>query len=182
MANTGSQIDSGQTVSIKLYKSELLYDVYNETNISGNAKFTGDNSQFIYYMKANGETQTVDKMLRCLYKSTEELKAFLLPYLASPSSGSDTSEERFNILGDVTGDDDFMEIKMNVSKRLNKSMLDSICQLAHRFIYLEMLVDWMRSVKPDECTGYMNEMSVISSSLRSCFFKLPPNRPTHSNT
>lgn len=181
MAHNFSGFDNGQILSIKLYKSELLYDVYNETNTSGNAKFNGENSQFIYHMKASGNQGTVDKLLRSMYKSVETLKTFMQPYLLPPKNNlGENTIENSNILSDVSSDDDYVQIQFFVSKRLNNSMLESISQLSHRFVYLDMVVDWFRSTKPDEMNGYLSEMNTISGSLRACFFKVPPTRPTHS--
>lgn len=163
-------------ITVKLFKSEIMHEVMNETYVHGNSAYTGDNNEKVYNMQASEEDAHVNKLLRSMQSSIEELKSNLSSFL---KSGSDTSAD--NIQQSLGGDDDTINIILEVTSRFNKAYTPTIANLAHRFVVNKMLFEWYNTVEAGTAKTFYELCATNIAQIKASFFKMPPTRPSHKN-
>lgn len=161
-------------LKIKLLKSEIMYDVMNETHIAGKSRFNGENNEFVYNMQAAEDDSHINKLLRSMETNLEELKTQLSYFLKNG-----TSVASDNIQSTIKDDDDAFELILEVTERFNKAYTQTISLLAHKFIVNKMIFEWYNTTKPDEAKTFFELAGENLKQIRASFFKMPPQRPTH---
>ena len=161
-------------LKIKLLKSEIMYDVMNETHIAGKSRFNGENNEFVYNMQAAEDDSHTNKLLRSMETNLEELKTQLSYFL---KNGTDVASD--NIQSAIKDDDDAFELILEVTERFNKAYTQTISLLAHKFIVNKMIFEWYNTTKPDEAKTFFELAGENLKQIRASFFKMPPIRPVH---
>lgn len=161
-------------LKIKLLKSEIMYDVMNETHIAGKSRFNGENNEFVYNMQAAEDDSHTNKLLRSMETNVEELKTQLSYFL---KSGTDVAAN--NIQSEIKDDDDAFELILDVTTRFNKAYTPTISLLSHKFIVNKMIFEWYNTTKPDEAKTFFELSKENLKQIKASFFKMPPIRPVH---
>lgn len=161
-------------LKIGLLKSEIMYDVMNETHIAGKSRFNGENNEQIYNMQAAEDDSHTNKLLRSMETNLEELKTQLSYFLKNG-----TSVVSDNIQSSIKDDDDAFELILDVTTRFNKAYTQTISSLSHKFIVNKMTFEWYNTTKPDEAKVFYDLAMTNLKQIKASFFKMPPTRPIH---
>lgn len=157
-------------------KSEILYDVMNETHIKAQGKFArGDKSIVAYVLQASDDDSDINKLVRSLQNAMSSLKTHLSHVLVT--DGDESSAD--NILMENGTEQDDIILKLNVSSRFNKAYTSTIINNAHRYIVNTCIADWFvaRDSENANAKDYFALASNAINDVQASFVKLPPARP-----
>ena len=70
-------------ISIKLYASELIYDVQNKTYLTGRSRQKGNNHEEVANMQANDDEENENQVVRSIGNAWASLKTQLSEFLVS---------------------------------------------------------------------------------------------------
>ncbi len=159
-------------ILINLSKSELMYDVMNDTHLVGQAKASqGATPEASYNLQAD-EAAHESKLLRSMQLAIEAIKQGISQFLNDVTATSAN-----NIL--MTTAEDLITITLNVSPRFNRALLPTMTGLAHRYVVNTMLFDWFVANEPTMAPKYGEIAKECMAGIQKSFIKLPPTRPIH---
>jgi hypothetical protein len=160
-------------IEINLHKSEMMYDVQNDTHIISQAKAgQGATPEAAYGLQADGEESHASKLLRSMQTAIESAKHRILHFL------KDTADvEANNIIMD--SDTDLITITLSVSDRFNKAFVPTIAGMMHRYVVNMMLFDWFNSSEQSLAEKYRVIAEEAAIGMQRSFTKLPPTKPIH---
>lgn len=149
-----------KTITITLYKSEIIYDVKNKTFLTGKSRENGNNYEQVANMQANDEDDNENQLLRSIGNAFDTLKAKLSSYV----SGTGTTAS--NILLTAEGN---LEISLEMPDNFNQGVIDSVKSAIDKYIVNSVLFDWFTITKPDEAQTYFelakNNVEELRESL-----------------
>lgn len=156
-------------ITINLKKSELIFDVMNETYIVAHAQFARDGkSREAYSVQATEDEK--NKLLRSMQGGFASLKAHLAYYL---KANDETTAD--NIL--MSDDQDEIILTLTVSERFNKAYTQTIAENVHKYICNKMLFDWFAAVQPERAAAYNEISKMCLIEIDASFVKVAPVRP-----
>ena len=160
-------------IQVKLYKSEIMYDVQNDTHIISQAKAgQGATPEAAYGLQADGEESSASKLLRSMQTAIEFVKQRISHFL------KETSNTEADNIG-MTTDTDMITIELSVSDRFNKAFVPTITGLMHKFVVNTMLFDWFNASEPTLAEKYHAIADESIVGMQRSFVKLPPVKPVH---
>lgn len=160
-------------LTIKLVKSELIYEVQNKTYLTGRSRETGENYEQVANMQMNDDEEHKNQILRSLGDSFRELKTKLSNYLVETTVNSTDIQE--------TEAKDF-ELALKMPSNFNQSVADSISVACHKYLINTAICDWFTITKPDEAKSYADLASIALRSIReSANKRATPTRTTPVN-
>lgn len=161
-------------IKLRLYKSEIIKAIKDETFLSGRAELAADgaNSEKVYNMQAGDDITHEAKLLRSLRIGLDDLKSKLTNFVKN--DGDVTGD---NISDSLDGDYDYFDIILDVSTRFNKGYVQSLTTLSSSYITEYAIGLWWTAVNPAFATNYFNSALNVMASIRRCFIKIPPQKP-----
>lgn len=134
------------TVTLKLIRTELLYDVKNYAYVE--ADVMGDDKQHAQHVLADiGEEGNVDRVNRVLSVVHSEVVEMLYPY---------TKEEPIEeTIEDMMTAPDKYEIEMNIPNTMSRTTLLHLENLIHEYMVYRVLSDWLRTTYPQAAENWM---------------------------
>lgn len=158
-----------QTLTIKISKKELLWDIYNDSHIIAQGLFSsGTSSQSAYNIQADEEDVNKNKLLRSIQIALGTLKPHLSYFLSGENLITDDNE---------LADDTDITISLSVSSRFNTGMTEAITTLCHKYLMNMTLFDWFTATKPDIAKTYQVIADIAIDDLQKVFVKKAPTRP-----
>ena len=78
-----------KTITITLYMSELIYDVYDKTYLTGRSRLDGTNHEKVANMQANDDDENSNQIVRSIGNAFANLKTKLSEYIEETGTTSD---------------------------------------------------------------------------------------------
>ena len=159
-----------QTISITLYKSELVYDVQNKTYLTGRSRQTGSNHEEVANMQANDDDENANQVLRSLGNAYGTLKTKLSEYL----------EENSATANDIQMDDsDNILVALKVPSNFNKACKDTLASALHQYLVNTAIGDWFTITNKADASDYIEQAGANLEQIREAINKrLRPVRPS----
>ena len=158
-----------QTITITLYKSELVYDVQNKTYLTGRSRQTGENHEEVANMQANDDDENANQILRSLGNAFATLKTKLSEYLEE--SGTTTNDIQMDGTGEIT-------VSMKVPSNFNKATNDTISAALHQYLVNTAIGDWFTITNKNDAADYIAKAAADLEQIREAVNKRV--RPTRS--
>ena len=159
-----------QTITITLYKSELMYDVQNKTYLTGQSRRTGGNHEEVANMQANDDEENANQILRSLGNAFATLKTKLSEYLEE--SGTTTNDIQMAGTGDIT-------VSLKVPSNFNKATNDTISAALHQYLVNTAIGDWFTITNKNDASDYIAQAAANLEQIREAVNKRV--RPTRTN-
>lgn len=159
-----------QTITITLYKSELIYDVQNKTYLTGRSRQTGGNHEEVANMQANNDDENANQILRSLGNAFATLKTKLSEYL----------EESGTTANDIQMDDtDNITIELKVPSNFNKATNDTVSAALHQYLVNTAIGDWFTITNKNDASDYITLAAANLEQIREAVNKrVRPTRTT----
>ncbi len=164
------------SVSLTLYKSELLYAVKNDTHIIAQGLFNNDvNPKAAYGIQVDNNPD-IKKMMQSMQSGAQEVKTIIACFMAT---SSDTGASNAQL--EMSDDDDAIVLDLNVSPRFNQAFIEPLTMHCHNYIVNRMLRDWFLATKREWAADYSTLMNEAKTNIQNSFFKVAPIAPDHSS-
>ena len=176
-----------QTIEIKLYMSEIVYDVAQKAYLTGDAVKTPETAETAAKIQElDGEKR--DVVLRSIGNSWGLIREELGEYLVEDSHYADnllTEETRAKMVhGLVFGyrgrppqsdeserEDNTFVIMLRVPMNFQKAAKETVASALHALIANNALVDWLTIYAPDRVGGYTAAAQTDLATLRAALNK-----------
>lgn len=159
-----------QTITITLYKSELVYDVQNKTYLTGRSRQTGGNHEEVANMQANDDEENANQILRSLGNAFAMLKTKLSEYLEE--SGTTTNDILMAGTGEIT-------VSLKVPSNFNKATNDTISAALHQYLVNTAIGDWFTITNKADADDYITLAGANLEQVREAVNKrVRPTRKT----
>lgn len=161
-----------QTITITLYKSELVYDVQNKTYLTGRSRQTGGNHEEVANMQANDDEENANQILRSIGNAFATLKTKLSEYLEE--SGTSANDIQMDGTGEIT-------VSMKVPSNFNKATNDTISAALHQYLVNTAIGDWFTITNKNDAADYTAMAAADLEQIREAVNKrVRPTRSTPS--
>ena len=159
-----------QTITITLYKSELVYDVQNKTYLTGRSRQKDGNHEDVANMQANDDEENANQILRSLGNAFATLKTKLSEYL----------EEDGTSANDIQMDNtENIVIALKVPSNFNPATNDTISAALHQYIVNTAIGDWFTITNKPDAADYIKQAVINLEQIREAVNKrVRPQRTT----
>ena len=135
-----------ETITITLYKSEIVHDVQNKTYLTGRSRQTGDNHEEVANMQANDDDENANQVLRSIGNAFATLKTKLSEYL--DESGTTSNDIQMTATGNLT-------VALKVPSNYNKAANDTVGAALHQYIVNTAIGDWFTITNKADSESYV---------------------------
>lgn len=150
------------TITITLYKSELIYDVQNKTYLTGRSRQTGGNHEEVANMQANSDDENSNQILRSLGNAFATLKTKLSEYLEE--SGTSSNDILMNEVQNIT-------VELKVPSNFNKATNDTLSAALHQYMVNSAIADWFTITNKNDASDYVNMAAANLEQIREAVNK-----------
>ena len=162
------------SISLTLYKSELLYAVKNDTHIIAQGLFNNDmNPKAAYGIQVDNDPDT-KKMMQSMQSGAQEVKTIIACFMANSYDSGGTNSRL-----EMSDDNDAIVLDLLVSPRFNQAFVEPLTMHCHNYIVNRMLRDWFLATKREWAADYSALMNEAKSNIQNSFFKVAPTAPEH---
>jgi hypothetical protein len=166
-----------QTITITLYKSELVYDVQNKTYLTGRSRQTGDNHEQVANMQANDDDENANQILRSLGNAYATLKTKLSEYLIESGTSAVSADD---VQMDATSN---ITVELKVPSNYNKATRDTIAAALHQYLVNTAIGDWFTITNKTDAEDYINLAAANLQQIREAVNKrVRPVRSTQHDS
>ena len=159
-----------QTITITLYKSELVYDVQNKTYLTGRSRQTGGNYEEVANMQANDDEENANQILRSLGNAFATLKTKLSEYLEE--SGTSANDIQMDGTENLT-------VALKVPSNYNPAANDTVSAAMHQYLVNTAVGDWFTITNKADAADYITLAGANLEQIREAINKrLRPVRPS----
>ena len=159
-----------QTITITLYKSELVYDVQNKTYLTGRSRQTGGNHEEVANMQANDDEENANQILRSLGNAFATLKTKLSEYLEE--SGTSANDLQMDSTENLT-------VALKVPSNYNPAANDTVSAAMHQYLVNTAIGDWFTITNKADADDYVTQAGANLEQIREAINKrLRPVRPS----
>jgi len=159
-----------QTITITLYKSELVYDVQNKTYLTGRSRQTGSNHEDVANMQANDDDENANQVLRSLGNAFATLKTKLSEYLEE--SGTSANDIQMGGTANLT-------VALKVPSNYNPAANDTVSAAMHQYLVNTAIGDWFTITNKADAEGYITLAGANLEQIREAINKrVRPKRDT----
>ena len=157
-------------ISIKLYASELMYDVQNKTYLTGRSRQKGNNHEEVANMQANDDEENENQVVRSIGNAWASLKTQLSEFLVSDQTTGN------NIL---INEDTNLEVTLKMPSNYQQATVDTISASLHQFIVNSAIADWFTITNKTDAEDYVKMAALNIAQIREAINKrVRPERPT----
>ena len=158
------------TITITLYKSELVYEVQNKTYLTGRSRQTGDNHEEVANMQANDDEENANQILRSLGNAFATLKTKLSEYLEE--SGTSANDAQMGGTGNLI-------VALKVPSNFNKATNDTLAAALHQYLVNTAIGDWFTITNKADAADYITLAAANLEQIREALNKrVRPTRAT----
>lgn len=156
---------SKQTLTIRLHKSELIYDIRNKAYLTGRSLGGGERKPLeqIASMQASEDDEDMNQILRSIGSATEMLRSALGEYATDSSEASPT-----NALIDEEGE---LRLTLSMPSNYNASVSGSIASSAHEYIVCQALSEWFLITNKEDAASYATLATGHLAAIRLAIHK-----------
>lgn len=157
-----------KSIIIILNLSELLYDVYNKTYLTGKSRADGDNFVQVALMQATEDEESKNQILRSITNAFAEVKRVVGEYLYE---GCDLASN--SLTADPT-----IELCLLVPDNFNVSAKDNIALAIHQYIVNTAIYDWFIITNKEDASSYLSQANDNAANIReSLQQRVRPQKP-----
>lgn len=161
-----------QTITITLYKSELLYDVQNKTYLTGRSRQNGGNHEEVANMQANDDAENANQILRSLGNAFATLKTKLSEYLEE--SGTSANDIQMDGTENIT-------VVLKVPSNYNHAANATVSSALHQYLVNTAIGDWFTITNKNDAADYIALAAANLEQIREAVNKrVRPTRSTPS--
>lgn len=135
-----------KTITIKLYMSELIYDIQNKTYLTGRSRNSGTNHEEVANMQANDDDENMNQVLRSIGNAFSSLKAKLSEYIEE----SGTTSTNKQISGETN-----LSVSLRMPSNFNQATNDTITAALHQYIVNSCVGDWFTITNKKDAGDYV---------------------------
>lgn len=158
-----------QTITITLYKSELIFDIENKTYLTGRSRDNGQNHEEVANMQANADEENRLQVMRSLGNAYSTLRTKLSEYLES-SLTADTDT--------VMNDEGNIIITLKMPSNYNKATVETVTAALHQYIVNMAIADWFTITNKADAADYVAAAGANIEQVREAINKrVRPTRP-----
>lgn len=154
---------SKMTINVKLYTSEIIYDVQNKTFLTGRSRLTGDNAELVAAMQANDDEEHEGQIMRSIGNAFNILKTKLSEHIEDM-----TTDRGNNILRDK---DENMVITLKMPSNYNRAAVDGITTALHEYIVNYTIGEWFTITDKPDAEDYFSMAGTNLLSLKEAVNK-----------
>lgn len=156
-------------ISIKLYASELIYDVQNKTYLTGRSRSDGKNHEQVANMQANDDEENENQVVRSIGNAWADIKMRLSEYIVSAqTSGNNAQIDK----------DTNLEVTLKMPSNYNQATVDTISTALHQFIVNTAIADWFTITNKTDAKDYLDMAIANIAEIREAINKrVRPTRP-----
>ena len=159
-------------ITVKLYKSEMMFAVKNDTHIIAQGLFNNDVKAKASFGVQVDNDADVKKMMRSMQSGAQEVKNIISNFIQTTSASTANNAQLT-----MSNDNDAITLTLSVSDRFNTAFLEPLTIHCHNYIVNRMLRDWFLATRKELAADYAALMEQASQNIQSSFFKLPPTAP-----
>lgn len=149
-------------LTVKLYVSELLYDVKNKTYVTGRSRSTGSNPEEVANMQANDDDESLNQLLRSFGSSFAMLKSRLGEYVDESGTSSDNIQ-----LTDETE----LTLSLSMPSNYNEGTREAISASMHQYIVDRAVGEWLTMTDKADAKDYFDFAASDLANLRDAINK-----------
>lgn len=159
---------SKKTFKVKLYMSELIYDVQNKTYITGRSRYDGDNHEAVANMQANEDDENANQILRSIGDSYSTLLGKIAEFVNV--SGATPSEEvtKTDVLGSASKN---IEVSLDMPSNYNMATSDAVTAAMHKYIVNMAIHEWFLMTNKADAADYIARANSNIEQLREAINK-----------
>lgn len=165
-----------KTLTVTLYKSEMIYQVQNKTYLTGLSRENGQNFEQVERLQANDDESHINQIVRSMDGAFAELKTKLSQYLASSSVA--TTANNIQVATTGTGNTTYV-LALNMPSNFNDAVKETIAAACDKYVVNTAIADWFVITKPEEAPSYISLATVALQTIREAINKrISPTRTT----
>lgn len=165
-----------KTLTVTLYKSEMIYQVQNKTYLTGLSRENGQNFEQVERLQANDDESHINQIVRSMDGAFAELKTKLSQYLES--SSVDSTANNIQVAATGTGNTAYV-LALNMPSNFNDAVKETIAAACDKYVVNTAIADWFVITKPDEAPSYISLATVALQTIREAINKrISPTRTT----
>ena len=155
-----------KTITITLYMSELIYDVYDKTYLTGRSRLDGTNHEKVANMQANDDDENSNQIVRSIGNAFANLKTKLSEYIEETGTTAD------NKLLDKKSN---LTLSLLMPSNFNQAVNDAL----HQYLVHSAVAEWFTITNKGDAEDYVNLAVANLTELREAINKrMRPMRPT----
>lgn len=144
-------------ITLTLQMSEIVYDVQNETYLTGRSRSNGQNHEQVANMQNNDDEENLNQVLRNIGTAFATLKTELSEYIVgTTSSANDT-------LMDVEAS---LVLTLTMPSNYDKATVDTLVSAAHQYIVCTAVSKWFLITNKADAGDYVNQAASYLEQIR----------------
>lgn len=151
-----------KAVTLTLYMSEIIYDVENKTYLTGRARYNGQNFEEAADMRANGDDENRNQVIRSIGNAFRTLKTKVSEYLVENGTSSNNVQ-----ISDSTN----LSLTLQMPSNYNPTTIDTISSALHQYIVNISIAEWFNIFDKADATDYLNMAAANITQLREALNK-----------
>lgn len=149
-------------VSIKLYMSELIFDVQNKTYLTGRSRQNGQNHEEVANMQANDDDENLNQLSRSIQNAWSALKTKLSEYVVSNQSSGDN---------ELQDSEEELVITLAMPTNYNHATVDTITAAMHQYVVNIATGDWFTITNKNDANDYVTMAAANLEQVREALNK-----------
>lgn len=159
-----------KTVSVTLYMSEILFDLQNETYLTGRSMQADGNVEAVASMQANEDDEDMNKLLRSVQNAFGTLRTKLSEYLVEDGTSATNA---------LISKNSNIDISLQMPSNYNLATKETVAASCSKYITFSALAEWFKVTKKDEAADYIALANAAITELREALSKRV--RPTRTD-
>lgn len=151
-------------ITVKLYLSELVFDIQNKTYITGRSRADGDNFEQVANMQVNGDDENQEQVLRSITNAVASLRVRLGDYI---------TETKIDLAADnrQLSDKDNVLLTLAMPANYNTNTRDQVASGCHRYIVASAIAEWFTMTDKADAADYAAMATVAAADIREAISK-----------
>lgn len=159
-----------KTITITLYKSELIYDVQNKTYLTGRSRKDGTNHEFVANMQANEDDENLNQLIRSIGSAYDSMLMKMSEYIVDSSTSAN------DILKDTNGS---FVVTLTMPNNFNQAANTAISSGLHQYIVNMATAEWFTITNKADAGDYYTLANTNLEQVREAINKRI--RPTRAS-
>ena len=165
-----------KTETITLYVSEMLYEVQNNSFLTGKSRKAGENHEQVANIQASDDDEDKNKILRSIQVAASELRNVMSEYL----TGTSTTDN--NILLDDSKTKTIV-YTLSMPSNYNQATVEAITQASHDYIVNRAVSAWLLITDKSDAQDYLAKAKANAAAITMALSKrVCPSRTAPSTT
>lgn len=157
-----------KTFTVKLYMSELIYDVQNKTYITGRSRYDGTNHETVANMQANEDDENENQILRSIGDAYSTLLGKIAEFVKIDSATPSADLTKTDELGDAETD---IQVVLKMPSNYNMVTSDAVTAAMHKYIVNMAIHEWFTLTNKNDSEIYLARANANIEQLREAINK-----------